>query len=60
MNRHSDAVDAVLAAFSNHLATGTVRPTLEHLDPHPLDVPFVLAIGVRAVAELEPDELAAP
>lgn len=34
MNRHSDAVDAVLAAFSDHLAMGTVRPTLEHLDPH--------------------------
>lgn len=34
MNRHSDAVDAVLAAFSDHLAIGTVRPTLEHLDAH--------------------------
>jgi hypothetical protein len=34
MNRHSDAVDAVLAAFSDHLAIGTARPMLDHLDPH--------------------------
>lgn len=34
MNSHSDAVDAVLAAFSVHLDRGTARPRLEHLDPH--------------------------
>ena len=26
-----------------------------HFDPHPLDVPFALAVGVRAVLELELD-----
>src|SRR4051794_26773118 len=34
MNGNSDAVDDVLAAFSHHLAQGTARPALEHLDPH--------------------------
>ncbi|TFV90107.1 hypothetical protein E4P40_07775 [Blastococcus sp. CT_GayMR20] len=32
MNSHSDAVDAVLAAFSDHLEHGASRPTLDHLD----------------------------
>lgn len=34
MSCHSDAVDAVLAAFSDHVTKGTARPTLDHLDPH--------------------------
>jgi len=32
MNGHNDAVDAVLAAFSDHLEHGSPRPTLDHLD----------------------------
>lgn len=34
MNSHSDAVDAVLAAFSDHLEHGIPRPALDHLDRH--------------------------
>ncbi len=34
MNGNSDAVDDVLAAFSDHLEHGTPRPALDHLDPH--------------------------
>lgn len=34
MNGNSDAVDDVLAAFSDHLEHGTPRPALNHLDPH--------------------------
>jgi hypothetical protein len=34
MNGNSDAVDDVLAAFSDHLEHGTPRPSLDQLDPH--------------------------
>lgn len=34
MNGHNDAVDEVLAAFSDHLEHGTPRPALDHLNPH--------------------------
>lgn len=34
MNGHNDAVDDVLAAFSDHLEHGTPRPALDHLNPH--------------------------
>jgi len=34
MNGNNDAVDDVLAAFSDHLEHGTPRPPLDHLDPH--------------------------
>jgi len=33
MNGHSDAVDEVLTAFSNHLDHGRARPTVDHLEP---------------------------
>lgn len=33
MKRNSDAVDDVLAAFSDHLEHGSPRPALDHLDP---------------------------
>jgi hypothetical protein len=34
MNGNSDAVDDVLAAFSDHLEHGAPRPLLDQLDPH--------------------------
>jgi hypothetical protein len=34
MNGHNDAVDDVLAAFSDHLEHGTPRPALDHLNLH--------------------------
>lgn len=34
MNGHTDAVDDVLAAFSDYLEHGTPRPKLDHLDLH--------------------------
>ena len=34
MNGHDDAVDDVLAAFSDHLEHGAPRPSLDHLDSH--------------------------
>jgi hypothetical protein len=33
-NIHSDAVDDVLAAFSDHLEHGAPRPALDSLNPH--------------------------
>jgi len=34
MNGNNDAVDAVLAAFSDYLEDGTSRPSLDHLNAH--------------------------
>jgi hypothetical protein len=34
MNGNSDAIDDVLAAFSDHLEHGAPRPNLDHLDRH--------------------------
>lgn len=34
MNGHNDAVEEVLAAFSDHLEHGSPRPALDHLNPH--------------------------
>lgn len=34
MNGHNDAVDDVLAAFSDHLEHGFPRPALDSLNPH--------------------------
>ena len=34
MNGHNDAVDDVLAGFSNHLEHGAPRPALDSLNPH--------------------------
>jgi hypothetical protein len=34
MNGHNDAVDDVLAAFSDHLEHGSPRPALDSLNPH--------------------------
>ncbi len=34
MNGNSDTVDAILAAFSDHLDQGTPRPEVDHLESH--------------------------